>query len=84
MEEEVHEAKNNVLEAQEMPELPVSSYSKVSNNKPSSSNPKEDKGKKKKVRQFVQDFSPFLPESLIILNKTIIPALIRVGQRYQV
>jgi hypothetical protein len=44
---------------------------------------KEEKTKKRKVRQYITDFSEFLPEALININRTILPARIRVGARYQ-
>lgn len=32
----------------------------------------------------MQDFSDFLPESLLIINKTVIPPIVKIGDRYQV
>ncbi len=44
---------------------------------------KSDRQKRKKVKMLISDFSPFLPDSLIIVNKTSIPSKIRLGNRYQ-
>jgi hypothetical protein len=44
---------------------------------------REEKAKKKKVRAYVQDFTDYLPESLLIVNRITVPAQMRVGARFQ-
>jgi len=44
---------------------------------------KREKSKKRRVRQYIIDFTDFLPESLIAINRTNIHARVRIGDRYQ-
>ena len=45
---------------------------------------KEEKSKKKRAaKQFITDYSDFLPESLIYISKTNITSKVRIGERYQ-
>lgn len=44
---------------------------------------REEKTKKRKVRAYVQDFTDYLPEALLMVNKTVIPPIVRTGERYQ-
>ena len=44
---------------------------------------REEKAKKKKVRAYVQDFTDYLPESLLIVNRITVPAQMRIGSRFQ-
>lgn len=63
-------------------ELEVKDKTKLKKESSRAANSKETK-KKRANKQYLTDFSEFLPEALIFVTRTSIVSKIRVGDRYQ-